>query len=141
MYTDRYGHVAGDACLREVADAIGASLKRPADLAARYGGEEFVVVLPDTDLVGACAVAEQIRSRIAALVISHEDSQIGHVTVSLGVYTAHPGAGGGDTADWIRAADAMLYRAKGAGRNCFVAHEDGLPALLQAAPVRQTDAA
>ncbi len=125
-YNDRYGHVAGDACLRQVAAAIAAGLKRPADLAARYGGEEFVVILPDTDLDGACAVAEQIRLRIAGLAIAHADSPAGHITVSLGVYTAHPGAGGGDVADWIRAADAMLYKAKGAGRNRFVAHEDGL---------------
>jgi diguanylate cyclase (GGDEF)-like protein len=139
-YNDRYGHVAGDACLRHVADALTASLKRPADLAARYGGEEFVVVLPDTDLEGACTVADQIRSRIAALRIPHADSPFGHVTISLGVYTAHPGAGGDDVAEWTRSADAMLYKAKAAGRNGFVGHEDGLPAAASTLP-RQADAA
>jgi diguanylate cyclase (GGDEF)-like protein len=134
-YNDRYGHIAGDACLRQVAGAIAACVKRPADLAARYGGEEFVVVLPDTDLAGACAVAEQIRTGVASLEIAHLDSRTGHVTVSLGVFTAHPGTGADDVADWLRAADTMLYKAKDAGRNTFVAHEDGLPAAPRTMPL------
>jgi diguanylate cyclase (GGDEF)-like protein len=127
-YNDRYGHVAGDACLRKVGGAIASCLKRPADLAARYGGEEFVVVLPETDLPGAHVVAEQIRSRVAAMAIAHADSRVGHVSISLGAYTAHPGICTDDAADWIRAADDMLYKAKARGRNCFVACEDSIPA-------------
>jgi diguanylate cyclase (GGDEF)-like protein len=120
-YNDRYGHVAGDACLRQVALAIACGLRRPADLAARYGGEEFVIVLPETDLDGARAVAENIRASIAAQAIPHADSPFAHVTLSLGVYTAAPAEG--DVALWIRAADAALYEAKETGRNRVVAHE------------------
>jgi diguanylate cyclase (GGDEF)-like protein len=130
-YNDYYGHVAGDTCLRQVASAISVCVKRPADVVARYGGEEFVVLLPDTDLAGACNVAEQIRTRIAALEVPHVKSQFGHVTVSLGVYTAHPGTDGDSTADWVRAADTLLYKAKEAGRNTLAAHKDGVPAAAR----------
>jgi diguanylate cyclase (GGDEF)-like protein len=119
-YNDHYGHVEGDACLRQVAAAIAGSLRRPADLAARYGGEEFVVLLPETDLDGASAVAENIRQRIAGLALPHADSPLGHVTISLGVYTGAAGEGS-DTGAWIKAADSLLYDAKAAGRNRYVA--------------------
>jgi diguanylate cyclase (GGDEF)-like protein len=119
-YNDHYGHVEGDACLRQVATAIAGSLRRPADLAARYGGEEFVVLLPETDLDGASAVAEHIRQRIAALALPHADSPLGHVTISLGVYTGAAGEGS-DAGAWIKAADSFLYDAKAAGRNRYVA--------------------
>lgn len=118
-YNDRYGHVAGDECLRMVARAIDGGTRRPNDLAARYGGEEFVVILPDTDMEGACAVAEDIRSAVASLGIDHADSPFGHVSVSLGVFTARPAHDDCAASTWIEAADALLYEAKNAGRNCL----------------------
>jgi len=131
-YNDHYGHVEGDACLRQVAAAIAGSLRRPADLAARYGGEEFVIILPETGLEGASAVAENIRARIAALALPHADSPFGHVTISLGVYTGIATTGGA-AGDWIKAADSLLYDAKAAGRNRFAAAEQArageVPAL------------
>jgi diguanylate cyclase (GGDEF)-like protein len=121
-YNDHYGHVAGDACLREVAAAIGASLRRPADLAARYGGEEFIVILPETGLDGARAVADSIRARIGAMGLAHADSPFGRVTISLGVYTGYAtSASGGE--NWIKAADTLLYAAKSAGRDGYAAGE------------------
>jgi diguanylate cyclase (GGDEF)-like protein len=119
-YNDHYGHVEGDACLRQVAAAIAGSLRRPADLAARYGGEEFVVILPETSLEGASAVADNIRKRIAALALPHADSPLGRVTISLGVHSGVAVGGAGMEA-WIKAADSLLYDAKAAGRNRFVA--------------------
>ena len=62
---DRYGHQQGDQCLRSIAADLQAKLKRPNDLVARYGGEEFVVVLPNSNLEGAIAVAEEIRQSVA----------------------------------------------------------------------------
>lgn len=118
-YNDTYGHVAGDACLRQVAQTLQASLVRPADLAARYGGEEFVALLPDTDPAGARMVAERIRQAVMALGIPHAGNGAGLVTISAGVYTS--GAGGGMATDsataLVERADALLYRAKQSGRN------------------------
>lgn len=124
-YNDHYGHVAGDACLRQVAAAIAAGLRRPADLAARYGGEEFIVILPETDLDGACAVAGNIRARIAALALAHADSAFGQVTISLGVYTGYASVRDDAPAHWVQKADDLLYQAKAAGRDRFVARQDG----------------
>lgn len=116
-YNDRYGHVAGDECLRLVAQAIESATRRPTDLAARYGGEEFAVILPDTDLEGACLVAEHIRNAIGGLCIAHADSPFGHVSASLGVFTARPAQDDCTASSWVEAADALLYQAKTAGRN------------------------
>jgi diguanylate cyclase (GGDEF)-like protein len=122
-YNDHYGHVAGDACLRQVADAIAGTLRRPADVAARYGGEEFVVILPETGAAGAAAVAQNIRARIHAASIAHADSAFGHVTISLGVYTGHAALDNANPADWVEAADVLLYQAKAAGRDRMAAGE------------------
>ncbi|MEO6423749.1 MAG: diguanylate cyclase [Candidatus Nitrotoga sp.] len=62
LFNDHYGHGLGDQCLTQIAQAIQAEVKRPMDLLARYGGEEFVVLLPETDLEGACIVAESLRN-------------------------------------------------------------------------------
>src|SRR5438477_4547233 len=70
-YNDRYGHPAGDECLRKVASAVASVLKRPSDLAARIGGEEFGSLLPETNAVEAAALAEQIRIAVADLAIAH----------------------------------------------------------------------
>jgi diguanylate cyclase (GGDEF)-like protein len=116
-FNDRYGHPMGDECLKKVARAILAGMRRSGDMAARYGGEEFVVVLPDTDLAGARMVAETIRAHVASLVIEHADAAGGVVTVSIGAHAGVPSAGDGSGPAFIAAADAALYRAKTAGRN------------------------
>jgi len=127
-YNDRYGHVAGDDCLRLVAGALRAGTRRPTDLAARYGGEEFAVILPDTDLDGARAVAENIRAAVAALGIAHADSPHARVSLSIGVVAAHPAVDDGPALAWVEAADALLYRAKAQGRDRVVACELPQPA-------------
>lgn len=116
-YNDRYGHQMGDDCLRRIASAIKASLRRPADQIARYGGEEFVCLLPDTDLEGVMQIAEKIRANVEQLQITHADSEASaYVTISLGGCSklAHQ-AGLPDA--FIQQADAQLYAAKRAGRN------------------------
>jgi diguanylate cyclase (GGDEF)-like protein len=133
-YNDRYGHPAGDACLRLVAQAmVGASL-RAADLVARYGGEEFVVLLPLTRRRGAEYVANNILYAVEALNIAHETSPTArHVTVSIGIgcYDDESASWVSPTADsrlvngrpqgysavdLVRCADKALYSAKNAGR-------------------------
>src|SRR4028119_2258104 len=73
-YNDTYGHQAGDACLRRVADALRFCAKRSVDLVARYGGEEFAVILPNTSAAGAALVAEEIRLVVNTLEIAHIQS-------------------------------------------------------------------
>jgi diguanylate cyclase (GGDEF)-like protein len=115
-YNDAYGHQAGDRCLRAVAGAIGAGLRRPSDFVARYGGEEFVVLLPDTGARGARLQAETIRAAVERLTLPHPGSPHGYVTISVGVATATPRPGGA-APELLRAADRALYRAKRNGRN------------------------
>ncbi len=116
-YNDRHGHQAGDDCLRRVATALKAGVRRPGDLVARYGGEEFVCVLPETGLAGAMLLAQQLGAAVHALQIDHGDSTAAPVvTVSLGVCT-QPGKAPGTAASLLREADAQLYLAKSMGRN------------------------
>ncbi|MBW7971599.1 diguanylate cyclase [Bradyrhizobium sp. BR 10289] len=118
-YNDQYGHPAGDACLRVVAQVIAAEMKRPGDLAGRYGGEEFAMLLPNTDAAGCARVGERIRKAIGEAGLVHRGNQpSGYVTASLGGATCRPAlertAGVGTL---IEAADRALYAAKESGRD------------------------
>ena len=116
-YNDYYGHLQGDECLRQIGKILSAWTKRPADLAARYGGEEFACILPDTDLAGAVAVAEQVRQAIEQAAIPHAKSPIQNcVTASFGVASMHC-SGNQYVETLVGQADAMLYQAKAGGRN------------------------
>ena len=124
QYNERYGHLSGDDCLRKVANAIADGARRPADLVARYGGDEFGVILADTDLAGANAVASTIGAAIAALDLRHADNPTGRVTVSMGVYVGHPAlAGRNDPLAWVEVAEGLLCEAKAGGRNRVAARE------------------
>lgn len=118
-FNDRYGHPAGDACLRDVARAVRDVVQRPGDLAARYGGEELAVILPRTPAAGAAKVAEALRQAIEGLGITHADSACGVLTISLGVATAAGPVGLAIAmpAGLLIGADGALYRAKNNGRN------------------------
>ncbi|MGM0784010.1 MAG: GGDEF domain-containing protein [Pseudomonadota bacterium] len=121
QYNDHYGHLAGDDCLRRVAQILGSSIVRPRDLLARFGGEEFVLVLPETDLKAARQVAERCRATINDAALPHRASEVSHlVTVSMGVATAFAAEGGGPFS-LIEKADRHLYRAKQDGRDRIVA--------------------
>lgn len=113
---DRLGHLSGDVALKRVTAATLQQL-RATDLLARYGGEEFVVVLPDTDKARAAETAERLRKRVEALQIERGDGAI--LTASYGVATFPQD--GADQDGLIGRADAMLYAAKQAGRNCVCA--------------------
>jgi len=117
---DSHGHVAGDAVLCEAVRRMQISMRRY-DAIGRYGGEEFVVVLPATNLEGAHAVAEAIRTALAEQALPHPRSGVGPlVTMSIGIATAVPDAGN-SIEDLIAAADRALYAAKSAGRDRCVA--------------------
>ncbi len=117
-YNDEYGHLAGDDCLRRVAEVLRTAAKRPFDLVARYGGEEFAVLLPDTGGAGAEVVAEQMRAAVEASDIPHGRSRLGRVTISCGAAAAR--VSGLEPASLIATADRRLYEAKHAGRNRVV---------------------
>ena len=116
LLNDRYGHPAGDACLRAVAQGLRQALVRPGDVLARYGGEEFIALLQEADSAGAMVVAERLRAAVEALRIEHLGSPAAVVTVSIGA--ASTAMRGEATATiLIAAADKALYEAKCAGRN------------------------
>jgi len=140
-YNDTYGHVRGDSCLKQIAEAALDVVLRPGDLVARYGGEEFAVVLPGTDETGAKAVAEDICQAVRNRQLPHEGNAPGIVTVSVGVATMIPQRGK-TSQDLIEAADQALYRAKGRGRNRVVSGTSAkpdTPALIVEVPkIRKT---
>jgi diguanylate cyclase (GGDEF)-like protein len=117
-FNDRYGHLRGDACLRQIAHALVSTVRRAGDIVARYGGEEFAVVLPATALAGAQRVAEQLRTTVENLKIPHDASGTSTVvTISLGVSAVVPQQGVMPHT-LVAAADRALYQAKRSGRNC-----------------------
>ncbi|MEN0107738.1 MAG: diguanylate cyclase [Pseudomonas sp.] len=115
-YNDGYGHPAGDACLRQIAQTLAATVCRSSDLVARYGGEEFVFLAPMTDSAGAQAMARKVVQAVAALKLLHAYSPLGHVTISVGVVSQQPNAENSAEA-LLQRADAALYVAKKQGRN------------------------
>lgn len=117
-YNDRYGHPAGDECLRQVAAVMESSLRQPGDMVARYGGEEFIAVLPNTTLPVALQAAERLRKAVEALSMRHEASAtLPVVTVSLGVACSNAAAPSVTPDTLISRADRALYDAKRQGRN------------------------
>lgn len=115
---DSFGHTIGDVVLSELCGAVRETL-RPPDLFARFGGDEFAIILPHTDLGGACAVAERILKRVRALTIPSDDESSIQCSISIGIAVYHTA----DTAsgDVIRRADEQLYEAKRAGKNRYAA--------------------
>ncbi len=113
---DRYGHAAGDAVLHAVAEVLREH-QRHADLPARLGGEEFAVLLAETDLEGAMAVAERLRAGCEALRVTVPGGLWAGLTVTMSVGAAGCAAEDQSLDDVLRRADAALYRAKHEGRN------------------------
>jgi diguanylate cyclase (GGDEF)-like protein/PAS domain S-box-containing protein len=120
-FNDEYGHQVGDDCLRSVALAVKAAVRRPRDFVARYGGEELAVILPETDSAGAMHIAEQVRQAVEDLMLPHTGNPEGEnrVTVSIGATTAVPSVGGTVKMPegLLLTADSALYKAKHHGRN------------------------
>ncbi|MGB3447954.1 MAG: diguanylate cyclase [Xanthobacteraceae bacterium] len=121
LYNDNYGHLEGDACLSRLGETLAAISAETAGFAARYGGEEFCVLLPDTDVARALTVGEMIRDAVRDLAIPHRGSDTQSVTLSVGVAVTRPNTTMRPD-DLIEAADAALYAAKAAGRDCVIQH-------------------
>jgi len=120
---DSWGHAAGDAVLRELAQRIDMQV-RASDVAARYGGEEFVVLLPNTDVSSASLLAERIRTEIAASPIKLPCGESVTITASIGIAEVSPGPDEKDLKtlgdSLIARADVALYAAKSSGRDRVV---------------------
>lgn len=116
---DTYGHLVGDSVLQNIADSIKRCLKRPMDLIARWGGEEFAVLLPNTILDGAVALAEKIRVAIETKKYSSEELLNISITISIGVSSITTASPLLDVTvyNFISEADKALYRAKELGKN------------------------
>jgi diguanylate cyclase (GGDEF)-like protein/PAS domain S-box-containing protein len=114
-YNDRYGHLAGDECLRQIADCLR-QRTRASDFVARYGGEEFAVILPEVSAAGAIRVADNLRAAVRERALEHDRSERKVVTISIGVATSAPAARHNPTSLILRA-DKALYAAKAGGRD------------------------
>lgn len=120
-FNDAYGHPAGDACLRRIAESLSGETRNGRDCVARYGGEEFSILMRGCDARAVDRVVRRLRAGIAGLAIPHGGRGDGHglVTVSIGIAVA--GSGRATSADeLLREADGALYEAKRHGRNCHV---------------------
>jgi len=119
LYNAHYGQRAGDACLRAVAQLLGAHGRRSTDLVVRYDGDRFALLAAATDATDAFGMAETIHKELARQALPHAQSPFGAVTVSIGVAARQAHAdGAGDTADaLVEQAVATLLRAQAKGRN------------------------
>jgi diguanylate cyclase (GGDEF)-like protein len=122
-YNDRYGHQAGDECLRAVAISLSQCARRPLDFVARYGGEEFAVVLYEASREYVAEVLTRIQRSIAELNIPHEASRAAsRLTLSIGAAFVLP-SDGRTPEGLIQLADEALYSAKEQGRNRVIVME------------------
>ena len=115
-FNDRYGHLAGDLCLKQVATALRDAARRPGDFIARVGGEEFCAVLAGADIIGAVTIAQTMRGAVEAQAIPHDDNPRRILTITCGAAATRPAADG-DPNRLIKAADDGLYAAKRGGRD------------------------
>jgi len=117
-YNDQYGHTAGDECLQIIAQCLSQTKVRARDVVARYGGEEFAMLLPDTDVAGAVAVAARFQTLLKERARPHVASEAGIVSASIGVATFSGLERIERKSVLINRADEALYTAKASGRDC-----------------------
>lgn len=115
-FNDTYGHLHGDRCLKEIAQATRDAVAREGDLVARFGGEEFAIVLPDTSNDGAVEVATRLCEAVRCRKLIHSANPLGYLTVSVGCATLIP-TPGKHASGLIQMADDAMYTAKRNGRN------------------------
>lgn len=120
LFNDNYGHQAGDACLKKVAEAMSREINRSDIIFARYGGEEFILFIPGCSEGYSSEITEKMRQAVIACAIPHAFSKAESVvSVSIGLYEKVV-APGDTLVDFILQADKCLYKAKESGRNRVV---------------------
>ena len=121
-YNDYYGHLAGDEALKAVTSVLKANI-RGADRLYRYGGEEFLILLPETEIVGAASVASKIVKKVKTANCAHAKSPFRVITISAGVCSASQADADKSWKDIVKIADTRLYKAKEGGRNRVVSED------------------
>lgn len=129
-FNDALGHPAGDACLKQVAEALQSAVTREFDRVCRIGGEEFALLLPMTSERGAAEVGRRVLAAVRALALPHPEAPGEIVTVSVGVGTCVPDLNC-DLATFIKKVDDALYRAKKAGRDQMMGLREQRPTLSE----------
>lgn len=127
-FNDIYEHLAGDDCLRKLANILQRAVRRTGEMAARYGGEEFAVLLPECNLHRALEAAMRIQQDVSNMSLAHIGSPLGVVTVSIGVASVVPTAESSAHC-LVRMADSSLYKAKRSGRNSVQFTQTSYPAI------------
>jgi diguanylate cyclase (GGDEF)-like protein len=125
-YNDRFGHLWGDVALKEIA-AVLQTVSRRSDVVARYGGDEFVLILPETTLEGAVAIAERVRAEVVEHRFRGMLDRMVPLTVSAGAATLDGEALG--ARQLVARADTALYEAKRSGKNSVLVYRDDMPCL------------
>ena len=118
---DQYGHLFGDECLKQAAQAIQNEVARPADCVSRYGGEEFIVLLPNTNAKGAYNIGKRMLKAVSDLSFDVDGERV-QITCSIGSATTIPDFKQ-ERSNLIKDADTALYYSKENGRNQFFSQE------------------
>jgi diguanylate cyclase (GGDEF)-like protein len=131
---DMMGHAYGDSCLKEIAAALNANLRRKTDFVARLGGEEFAIILPNSDAESSLNLCEVLRQSILDKRIDHPGHEAGkHLTVSIGIAVWDPLSHAPCDPDLLlQLADDCLYEAKRRGRNRVVCRSLSCPSGISA---------
>lgn len=125
-FNDTYGHLAGDECLKVIANVLNSYNNDRLSVAARYGGEEFAILLPDREEYEVLHLAEEVRKAVMNLEIPHHSSETNEfVTVSVGAAVITP-AGDQVPEELIELADQALYHSKQNGRNCATYYRESV---------------
>jgi diguanylate cyclase (GGDEF)-like protein len=128
LYNDKFGHLSGDSCLRQIAQLFAKMTTRSGDLAARYGGEEFVLFYPAMYISPPKKQATRLLHQMANLALPHPSG--GFVSVSIGVSVSTP-TPEVDMTQLLRNADSALYKAKETGRNRYVLYTEPSEVILK----------
>jgi diguanylate cyclase (GGDEF)-like protein len=126
-YNDEYGHLWGDVALKEAASILQA-ISRRSDVVARYGGDEFVLILPETTLEGAEAIADRARAEFSTHRFRGKAADAVSLTISGGCAWSPDGSLSGR--ELVARADGALYEAKRRGRNQVLSFAEGMPCLV-----------